>query len=763
MTIFTSYFTITKNKNFGLITLICCLLWTSVSAEKVALFYNDDYVQIDEGNLFAEGSNMLASLKSEGHEVVTFDEISAAELSLRLSQTDLLIIPELERKDLFADMDTEMIQILKEYVQNGGGLIICGVVAPNEANSANALKILNGVFGFKLEADAISLSGMSDLATTEATETTYSTTPNSIVNNNSIAFLTGGFPNGSKRVYHDTQNNNNTTVALLPFGDGEIAYLGWGWWNAAPNGAQDNGWLEVMNASITQVACTAPLAAAKNNLDFQLDEDGILQLDAADFDNGSFSCSEMFDYNITPKYFDCDKVGQQTVVFTITDNLGRTASKEVNINIKDDNGHCKSSALVTIAGKIVTEHGETISGVALDAEGSEHETVYTEDDGKYEIKDLAINQNYTVMPQKVEHPLNGLTTYDILLIGKHIIGIEEFDSPYKLIAADINKSGTITTADMVELRKMILFIQTDFNNNESWRFVKANHIFSNPTNPLVELLPESYNIENITESTTVDFVGIKVGDLNGSVKPNQFTNSTERGTNQILTLTTDELTMNKQELVTVDFKAKDIQALFGWQFSLDYDETMVEFVGYQSDVIETNDFAMHITDEGLMHISWAEPNKLELEENSTIFSLQFIAKETTQLSEVLTLNPRYLKAEAYLNNKEVADVELAFEPAQAITTTATTIDNNTFQVFQNYPNPVVDMTTIPFEIATASEVVLTIYDISGKEIHAQKGMYQAGKHEIPVYAQNLVNGMLIYEIATPNAAIAKRMMVVKQD
>jgi len=495
-----------------------------------------------------------------------------------------------------------------------------------------------------------------------------------------------------------------------------------------------------------------------------LSEEGTLQLDAEDFDNGSFSCSEIFNYNVTPKYFDCDRIGAQKVVFTITDNLGRKSSKEVTINIKDDNGHCKTSAFVSIAGKVRTEHGEMISEVALDAEGSEHETVYTEDDGKYEIIDLAINQNYTVMPQKVEHPLNGLTTYDILLIGKHIMGIEEFDSPYKVIAADINKSGTITTADMVELRKMILFIQTDFNNNESWRFVKANHIFSNPTNPLVELLPESYDIENITESTTVDFVGIKVGDLNDSVKPNLFTNnSTERGTNQILTLTTEELTMNKQELVTVDFKAKDIQALFGWQFSLDYDETMVEFVGYDSDIIATNDFAMHVTEEGLMHISWAEPNKLELEENSTIFSLQFIAKETTQLSEVLTLNPRYLKAEAYLNNKEVADVELGFEPAQVITTAATTIDNSTFQVHQNYPNPVVDMTTIAFELSTASEVVLTIHDISGKEIHAQKGTFQAGKNEISVHAQNLVNGMLIYEIATPDAAISKRMMVVKQD
>ena len=46
MTIITPNTTKTKNKNYGLLTLICCLLFTTVSAEKVALFYNDDYVQI---------------------------------------------------------------------------------------------------------------------------------------------------------------------------------------------------------------------------------------------------------------------------------------------------------------------------------------------------------------------------------------------------------------------------------------------------------------------------------------------------------------------------------------------------------------------------------------------------------------------------------------------------------------------------------------------------------------------------------------------
>ena len=53
--------------------------------------------------------------------------------------------------------------------------------------------------------------------------------------------------------------------------------------------------------------------------------------------------------------------------------------------------------------------------------------------------------------------------FDLVLISKHILGNEaQFDSPYKYIAADINKSGSITAFDMVQLRQLILNITTEY-------------------------------------------------------------------------------------------------------------------------------------------------------------------------------------------------------------------------------------------------------------------------------------------------------------
>ena len=44
--------------------------------------------------------------------------------------------------------------------------------------------------------------------------------------------------------------------------------------------------------------------------------------------------------------------------------------------------------------------------------------------------------------------LNGVSTLDLLLIQRHILGIETLDDPYKFIAADVNNDQEITATDL---------------------------------------------------------------------------------------------------------------------------------------------------------------------------------------------------------------------------------------------------------------------------------------------------------------------------
>ena len=86
--------------------------------------------------------------------------------------------------------------------------------------------------------------------------------------------------------------------------------------------------------------------------------------------------------------------------------------------------------------------------------------------------------------QKDDIALNGVSTLDLVLMQKHILGIDPFDSAYKVIASDVDNNEKVTAADLVNLRRIILGIEDEFSNGQSsWRFVKADVTYPNINDP----------------------------------------------------------------------------------------------------------------------------------------------------------------------------------------------------------------------------------------------------------------------------------------
>jgi hypothetical protein len=172
---------------------------------------------------------------------------------------------------------------------------------------------------------------------------------------------------------------------------------------------------------------------------------------------------------------------------------------------------------LTIGGTISTEGNYNVQGVTVTISGSLSQTFTTTTNGGYSFLIFKSGGEYTVTPKLDKSPLNGISTFDLLLIQKHILGIQALNSPYKMIAADVNNSKSISTLDLIQLRKLILGLDLQFLNNTSWRFVDAAYIFPNPKNPWAEKFPEEVYI-NKTTSRNGNFVAIKIGDINASAK-----------------------------------------------------------------------------------------------------------------------------------------------------------------------------------------------------------------------------------------------------
>ena len=169
-----------------------------------------------------------------------------------------------------------------------------------------------------------------------------------------------------------------------------------------------------------------------------------------------------------------------------------------------------------LQGIVTNEFGATVLNVDIElTDGSNQVIASTIANGGFQVNDIATCEDIIVKLDKKDNYSNGITTLDMVLILKHILNIQAFDSPYQSIAADVNKSNSISAADLVSIRKVILGTAKTFpNNNGSWRFIDADYNFLDD-NPLDEAFPETLTI-NLSKDTDFNFVGVKVGDVNGT-------------------------------------------------------------------------------------------------------------------------------------------------------------------------------------------------------------------------------------------------------
>ncbi len=476
------------------------------------------------------------------------------------------------------------------------------------------------------------------------------------------------------------------------------------------------------------------------------------------YENLQFSFSS--NVNDNQRTFTCNELGTQTVDLWVTDAEGNQDFCSTYIIIQDNNGVC-GGPTAAIQGGIENENGEEIEDVTIEVAGSNAIPYVTGANGSFAFPSLPVGSNYTITPAKDMNHLNGVTTFDLVLISKHILGIDLLDSPYKAIAADANQSGSVTTLDIVQIRKLILHIDDELQSSDSWRFVDANFVFSDANNPFADDFPEAIDVNNLTIDEAANFLAIKVGDVNSSAIPNQLLGSETRNKVATLSLDVDAATVKAGESTTVDFKAKDFNKMIGFQFTLTFDATTVSFEDVVSgiDGLNSDNFGFTRLDEGVITVSWNHNSSLTLDDETVLFSLVFNGKSTAELSDVIGITSTVTAAEAYSKSNtssqgtsDVMDIQLTFNGV-------TTTDEN--QLLQNRPNPVTSSTVIPFQLVEGGEVTLKVIDINGKTVRVVRGDYAKGYNEI-----NLTNlkgsGVMYYQLETGSETLVKKMILINK-
>jgi hypothetical protein len=475
---------------------------------------------------------------------------------------------------------------------------------------------------------------------------------------------------------------------------------------------------------------------------------GIVSIWAKDFDLGSadncggkLKISFSADVKDTIRTFNCTQLGQINLQMWVTDTTGNQDFCVVKINIQDGDNNCNKTGNALLSGKVMTENQKGLSQtevILTDLVSNSTEMSMSDALGQFNFTNI-VDGSYRLKPLYKKDHLMGINTIDLVHIQRHVLGIARFTSPYKLIAADADSDGRITISDIVMLRKMILGISTVFDRDEmAWKFIPNNHSFSNPTNPWPFREHHDVKVQNSEFTTDIEFMAVKVGDVDGSAFALNARNS-----NTIPLLTATKSFANRT--YDMRFMIKDEIAIQALEVSIDIPFAISKIENLTSDMLNLTDHNFYIDEANRkLRISWNSEIPVRLNKDQSLFTINYESSSLKNFS-ISDSDDNFL----YTSENETKKILLE----QRV--------KGTFEVYQNEPNPFENRTRIRFHQPETGEIKFKVYNLSGKMLYQINKVFEKGTNEIEISKEEIKEkGIIIYEMEHLGEKIIKKMILI---
>jgi hypothetical protein len=348
-------------------------------------------------------------------------------------------------------------------------------------------------------------------------------------------------------------------------------------------------------------------------------------------------------------------------------------------------------------------------------------------DGAYSVG-VNADETYKVSGTKDTDFLNGVTTLDLVIIQKYLLGLKSITDGKLLLAADINNNGEVTAADLLEARKVILGTKDRFTNN-SWIAV----------DPQTNSRERAITVGS-TNVSGINFDVVKIGDMNKTA------NALESRSSNSVRLMLDEANVEVGQIVEIPFYAEDFTGVYGAQFTMKLSGTLEELVSGRLDINESNYNVVN----GNLIVSFNDANGIDVADGSVLFTLKVRSNVEGNISDVLNINDNVLRSEIYTGKDlEINSIEIGYR----------NIDG-TYSLNQNEPNPFVTTTTIGFELPKAANYTLTVFDVTGKELKVLNSKGVAGYNSVTIDGIS-TTGVLTYRLESDDFTATKKMVSIK--
>jgi hypothetical protein len=298
---------------------------------------------------------------------------------------------------------------------------------------------------------------------------------------------------------------------------------------------------------------------------------------------------------------------------------------------------------VNVSGDINNQIGLPVRGVTLTAtSGMNSDSTLTDTTGFYAL-DLEQNSVYTLTPKKNNDSIitNGISTLDLILIQSHILSLNLLTNPYDIIAADVNLNSSITTFDIVLIRSIILNINNAFPGNRNWAFVNSDYAFPVPENPFGYL--DHRQISSSTDLQSQDFIGVKLGDVNGSWDPSI---ARIAGGDDIV-VTSESMDVGIGDTITQLVRVDAFDDKLGFQFTLEWNSVNLEYLGVSANPMQIV-LSEHMSEDGYLTGSWfsSDLNPVTMQTGDSLFEIRYLVKQPFETEHVEFTSSK-TKAESY--------------------------------------------------------------------------------------------------------------------
>lgn len=426
--------------------------------------------------------------------------------------------------------------------------------------------------------------------------------------------------------------------------------------------------------------------------------------------------------------FTCDNLGMNVIALWVGDKAGNWGYCLTSAVVQDNAGVCdpdttSTDPMAAIAGHVYDFQGDKIPDTEVRL--NDLDMAMTDTLGDYRFSGMPMGGSYEITAQKSDDPRAGITTGDLLAIARHLMGVDTITSPYQLAAADVDQSGTLDSDDIMMLHFILLGVQPDLAEGLGWRFIPESFVFPNDTLVTVGY-PEAILIDTLgADFMNGHFVGIKLGDVNGSAMEDTsstFQSLENRSIKTADIVIRDEVLQPGQEYqLSVSISAH----LTGGVLQLSHPD--LEVIGAEAASVEA--VFLHAAPDGSTTLSWLG----DAGQGQPAFTLSVRAKQTVRVSQALSLSAQ----SRAMKNTEDYGLALGFG-APAFDT----------QV-KVQPNPFRETLLLQYTLPASEEVKLQIWNAKGQVVLTQfrPGFRGVNQWNLPAY-QLQVPGTYFYRLSS---------------